>query len=434
MRICKIATLLLLFPATAAIAQSGTDSPYSQFGLGMLADQSSGYSRGMNGVSIGFHEHNQINYLNPASYSALDSLTFIFDVGMSGTFTNYKENGVKKNSKQADFEYAIGGFRLYKSLGLGFGILPYTNVGYSYSSTETVANDRFNTSTVNSYNADGGLHQLFIGLGWSPLKGLSIGVNGSYLYGSIDRSVVNSFSSSTVNTQTRYYSADVRSYKLDFGAQYTMRLSKKDEMTVGLTYSPGHKIGGKPTMQLISSNAQTSDTISYPGANEPRLHLETPNVLGIGLMYNRDNKLKVGLDYTLQKWSSVSEPEVQSNEGQVSYDMGNNQFKDRHKFALGAVYCPGENNRKFLKRVQYKAGLAYSTPYYYINGQDGPKEFSASVGFGIPIINSWNNRSILTISGQWVHQSAKNFITDNSFRINVGLTFNERWFAKWKVE
>jgi len=25
-------------------------------------------------------------------------------------------------------------------------------------------------------------------------------------------------------------------------------------------------------------------------------------------------------------------------------------------------------------------------------------------------------------------------ITENSFRINIGLTFNERWFAKWKVD
>ena len=49
-------------------------------------------------------------------------------------------------------------------------------------------------------------------------------------------------------------------------------------------------------------------------------------------------------------------------------------------------------------------------------------------------MNGWNNRSILNISGQWVHQSAKSLITENTFRINIGLTFNERWFMKWKVE
>ncbi len=57
-----------------------------------------------------------------------------------------------------------------------------------------------------------------------------------------------------------------------------------------------------------------------------------------------------------------------------------------------------------------------------------------SLGVGIPIINSYNNRSLLNISGQWVRQSAEGFVKENIFRINVGFTFNERWFAKFKVE
>ena len=78
--------------------------------------------------------------------------------------------------------------------------------------------------------------------------------------------------------------------------------------------------------------------------------------------------------------------------------------------------------------------MASATPYYYINGQDGPKDLSASLGFGIPIINGYNNRSQLNVGVQWVRQSARNYITENSFRLNIGITFNERWFAKWKVE
>jgi hypothetical protein len=41
---------------------------------------------------------------------------------------------------------------------------------------------------------------------------------------------------------------------------------------------------------------------------------------------------------------------------------------------------------------------------------------------------------LLNISAQWVRQDSKTFVTENSFRINIGLTFNERWFAKWKME
>ncbi len=50
----------------------------------------------MNGVGLGFHEHNQVNYLNPASYASIDSMTFILDAGISGQVTNFEENGVRR--------------------------------------------------------------------------------------------------------------------------------------------------------------------------------------------------------------------------------------------------------------------------------------------------------------------------------------------------
>lgn len=429
-----IATALL----TAALvqgawAQSGTNSPYSQFGLGLLSDQTSGFNRGMNGLGLGFREHNQVNFQNPASYSSMDSLTFIFDVGLSGQVSNFKEGSKKLNANNADFEYAIGGFRLARHVGVAFGIVPFTNVGYSYSSTASVG-DANSTTVTNNYKGSGGLHQVFLGVGVEPLKGLSIGVNGSYLYGDYSRSVVSSFSDSYANTLTKRYAGSVQNYKLDFGLQYTQRVTKKDQVTLGLTYSFGHKIGGDPELDVISTNAQTgvTDTLSLPRTGS--LKLELPHSFGAGLMWNHNDAIKVGVDYSLMKWGNVHAPEYVSNGSQSDYVMQSGLYKNRHKFTLGTDICPQERGRSFLKRMHYRAGVSYATPYYYINGQDGPKEISASIGFGIPIVNSYNNRSILNISGQWTRQDAKNFITDNTFRINIGLTFNERWFAKWKVE
>lgn len=435
-----ITTLMLLLLSTEVMmAQSGTNSPYSQYALGALAEQSSGFNRGMNGVGLAFHENGQVNYLNPASYASLDSLTFIFDAGLAGQVTNFKEGNVKKNANNANFEYVVAGFRLFRNLGLSFGILPYTNIGYSYTTSETLK-DVNSTTSSSTYYGTGGLHQVYLGLGWSPFRNFSIGVNGSYLYGNYTRSVTNSYSSSYVNSMLRQYTADVRSYKLDFGAQYTQKVSKKDWATIGVTYSPGHKIGGDPTMMQITSNSQTSvsDTVSYPEAGQGKLQLEIPTVIGVGLMYNHDNKIKVGVDYTLQKWGDVDAPSVQNNNGTISYVMTGGQYKNRHKVTAGVDYCPDYMGRHFLTRLHYKAGVSYATPYYYIyspsgSRSDGPKEFSASLGFGIPIINSWNNRSTLNISAQWARQSATGFIRENVFRINIGLTFNERWFAKWKL-
>lgn len=134
---------------------------------------------------------------------------------MSGQITNFEENGQKKNAKNADFEYAVAAFRAFKHVGVSFGIVPLTNVGYNYSITGYL-NDNRNVAYVNTYAGSGGIHQVYVGTGWEFLKGLSVGANVSYLWGDIDRSVVNSYSDNYINTLSKYYSATVSSYKERF--------------------------------------------------------------------------------------------------------------------------------------------------------------------------------------------------------------------------
>lgn len=411
-------------------AQSGTNSPYSQFGLGLLADQSSGFNRGMNGLGLGFREHNQVNYLNPASYSVIDSLSFIFDVGITGQITNFNENGKKQNANNADLEYIVAGFRAFKNLGVSFGIIPFTTVGYNYGTSSYVGN-QMTVMSSNTYSGSGGVHQAYFGAGWRPIKYLSIGANISYLWGNYDRSLVNRYSDSYANTLARYFSADIRSYKLDLGVQGILPLSKKNTLTVGATYSPGHKLNADPECMVISTNTQqaVADTTRYSITNG----LSIPDMFGVGIAFNHDNQWKVGVDYTCQLWGDIQFPEFSVENGVSRFTL-KNSLKDRQKITVGGEYCKAEYGRSFFQRIKYRVGASYATPYVTVNGQDGPKEVSVSAGFGLPIVNAYNNRSYLNISGQWVRSTAPGYIKENIFRINIGLTFNERWFAKWKVD
>lgn len=424
------AAIIAVACVTPVAAQSGTNSPYSQYGLGLLNEQSSGFNRGMNGLGLGFREHNQVNYLNPASYSAIDSLTFIFDAGLSGQLTNFSENGQRINAKNADFEYAVAGFRVFKHVGVSFGIVPFTNVGYNYSISDFLDGDR-NTTYTNTYNGSGGIHQVYVGAGWEFVKGLSVGANIAYLWGDIDRSVVNSYSDGYINTLSKYYTATVSNYKLDIGLQYSFNLNKKNALAVGFTYGLGHKLNADPTCMVISTNSNTgvADTTSFTVNNG----FELPTSYGAGLMWNHNNKLKVGADFTLQKWGGIKYPVYRIINDEQSYELTDDYYSDRYKVTFGGEFCNNEMSRSFFDRVRFRAGVSYATSYYKINGLDGPDEISASIGFGIPIINAYNNRSFLNVSGQWVHSSAKGMLTENTFRINVGITFNERWFMKWKV-
>ena len=420
-----LASFVLASLTTSAFAQSNTNSPYSQFGLGDLTDQSVSFNKGMNGVGLAMRRGNEVNPMNPASYSAIDSLTMLFDAGLSGQITNYNENGTKLNGKSGGFDYVVGLFRAFKNVGISFGVLPYSNIGYKYYSTEKLNDAQTTVATTNE--GSGGMHQLFIGTGIRPIKPLSIGVNLSYLWGEYNRSIASS-SSSSINALTKQYSADISSYKLDFGAQLELPISKKDNITLAATWTPGHSLKADPELSIINTNSSISksDTTTFKIANG----LSIPTAFGFGLAYNHALNLRVGADLQIQKWGSVDYPDYTNG----TYALKSGLLKDSYRFNLGAEWTPRPLGRKFLQRVRYRAGVGMATPYYYINGKEGPKEISASLGFGIPIMNGYNARSILSISGQFVHRSADNLIKENMFRLNIGFTFNEKWFAKWKVE
>ena len=423
--------LVVSVAISASGQRSGMMSPYSQYGLGTLADQSQSAIRGMGGTGIGLRDGKLVNTLNPASYSAVDSLTMLFDVGLSGQITNFKENGNSVNARSADFDYAVGLFRVRKNVGVSFGVLPYSDIGYSYTSSVALNNTIGNLTET--YTGSGGLNQGFLGVGWRPIKPLSVGVNLAYLWGDYTRSV--STTGSSVNSLSKTYSANISSYNVTFGAQWQQPFGKKDVMTLGATLGLGHKLGADPTCDIINTNTSTqvSDTTSFIIKNG----LELPVTFGAGLAWNHDQKLTVAADFTLQKWGSVDFPSY--NEATSQYTLRSNLLQDRKRMSLGLDYVPDANHlRNYLKRVHYRLGAAYATPYYKVNGQDGPKEFSLSAGLGLPLLSKWNlqvaMRPVLNISAQWVHTSAKDLITDNTFRVTLGLTFNERWFAKWRVD
>lgn len=417
--------LLLAAISTSTFAQGGTCSPYSQYGVGEFATPGGGFNRGVNGLGIGIHRGFQINPLNPASYASVDSLTMLFDMGVSGQITNFKENGLSTNTKTANFEYAMGAFRAFKNVGVTFGLVPLTSVGYTYGNTTYLSD--VETGVVSAYAGEGGLHQLFLGAGFKPIKQLSVGFNAAYLWGGYEKGVVTS-SSSSINDLSKIYKADVKNYTLDLGVQYDLPIGKQDMLTVGLTYGLGHKLNTDAECLIISSNSKISkaDTTSMVVENA----LELPHTFGAGVSYTHGTQWMVGADAQLQRWSKTQFPDY--SDGQ--YTLKSGLVDNSYRLTVGGEYCPRWNSRNFFHRVRYRCGIGYTTPYYKINGQEGPRQISATIGFGIPILNTWNNRSVLNISAQWVNKSADGFIKENTFRINLGLTFNEKWFAKWRVE
>ena len=415
-----ISACLVWMMAIEIAAQTSTNSPYTRYGFGQLSDQSFGNSQAMGGISYGLRNGLQVNASNPASYSAVDSLTFIFDAGMSLQNANFKEGNVKINAKNSSVDYIAMQFRLAKGLGFSAGFLPYSNVGYNMNKTNKVTTDEHgNTTAANqAYVGDGGLQQVYVGLGYQIFKGLSIGTNFSFLYGDITHTASTTFSNTNAYSSSRSHKIDVSDYKLDFGLQYTHKLKEKHVLNLGAIYSLGHELNstGYEYVEKYSGNTvitQSVDTIKNAFA--------LPHTFGLGATYVYDNKLTVGLDYTLQKWEDVK------------FFNKDGAFQNRSKISVGAEYLPNPIGRSYFSNIRYRVGAYYSSPYAKIDGKDGNREYGVSFGFGLPLFMS---KSILNISGQYVKVAPKlkGMLEENYLRINIGLTFNEQWFMKWKVD
>lgn len=418
-----LCALLLTMVTGMAIAQNNTNSPYTRYGYGDLSDQSFGNSKAMGGIAFGLRDGAQINPLNPASYTAIDSLTFIFEGGVSLQNMNISGGGVKLNAKNSSFDYLAMQFRLHPRVAMSIGLLPFSNVGYSVSeSNEATETSPYSTKSL---TGEGGLHQLYVGAGVKVLKNLSVGVNASYFWGDITRSLTQLYpNTASVYSYIRQNAVSVSDYKLDFGLQYTQEFNKKHSATIGAVYSPKHKLNNDYTVTTQASSTVSQDWDAT---------LEVPNTFGVGFTYNYDKRLTVGLDYSLQQWSKTKFG-VNTSDDAVREDFDETYtYCDRHKISVGAEYIPNLIGRSYLSHIKYRLGAYYTTPYYKIGGKDAAREYGVTAGFGLPVPRS---RSILSISGQFVRVSGQEstFVNENIFRVSIGLTFNERWFFKRRVE
>jgi len=428
---------------------SQVNSPYSRYGFGTMTDRAMGFNKGMGGVALGFHNGKQINTSNPASYAYVDSLSALFDLGFSIQHANHKMGNLQQNAQNASFDYFAFQFRGAKNLGVTLAVLPLTHINYSFSSSKEVLKENENYSSNYAFSGEGGVHKAVLGLGWRPFKPLAIGVNGAFIWGDYTHNMNMQFNESSVYNLQRKYNANINTYSVDFGLQYDMKFTKKDALTLGLTYGLGHKINNKAYRQTNTLNssttiAQTVDTI--------RDAFELPHSFGVGLTYSHSDKLRIGADFIMEQWGKAKFPSQDMNTSSGSttpYQSSTNQLNDMWKLAAGLDYCPNRESSKFFSHNIYRVGAFYSHSYAKADItntiSDKPYELGVSAGIGIPITNKniWHNSPCLNISAQWVHTVVpylsastmqKATLRENYFRLSIGLTFNERWFYKWKVQ
>jgi len=405
------ALVLAVLPATA---QTRITSPYSRLGVGELMFNQNFRNLGMGGIGMGYRSNQSVNYLNPASYTAIDSTSFVFEATVFSHFFQQQTASQSQSGNYTSLANLSFSFPVKRWWGVGFGLKPFSAIGYKI--LNSAENDQL--GVVNYlYEGVGGINQVFIGNAFMPFKGFSVGVNASYLFGSMERHS-SVYSDSTGFFLTNQIKANqVSDWHFGFGAQYELTLSNNRHVTFGATFGPATAINTKQseTIQRMLPGFTRFDTIShYEGAKGTML---IPSYWGAGVFARLNSHWAAGFDIQTQNWEEYK-----------IFDTPGN-LNNTYQFALGLQHNPSvQTFSNFLSRLEYRAGFRYGQTYLNLNNQ-AINEFGISFGIGMPIRRTYNGLNIGFEFGQR-GTTENNLIRENIYRINIGVNIHERWFLR----
>ncbi len=423
--ILTLSTVLCL-THTLSAQNNSTESPYTRFGYGLISSARSTWSRAMGGTAIATRKSNIINTANPASYVAVDSQTFIFDMGVSFGMSHFNEGKNNDTRLLGNLEYITVLFPLTKWLAVSTGITPYSSVGYRFGTTGQVSNSN-NLKYTETFQGSGNLSDIYFGLGVRPIKPLSLGVNVAYRFGTLAHQRNIDFAVSSTYNPYFYEILNLKAVNVEAGVQWAYNFSNNNEtqLTIGATYSPSLPYHSTKTYrELIMQNNQVSGIIRNDSLTSNDAYRTSHNI-GLGISYLHKNKLFVEADVKYSIWQDTFK------------DMSLFTPQNQLSLSLGASFIPKYTDRSIWNRMEYRLGINGSNAYFTIpitsNKRSGYLQGGIALGLGIPLVD---RRSQLDITFDYQHlmPREKGMISENYLMVTLGLRFNEGWFRKLKLD
>lgn len=383
-----------LVPLAGAAQTSSINafSPYTMYGIGEQNTPGTLQMRSMGGVGVAVRNAGVVNLLNPASYSVAPQKTFLFSFGLEGqNFYNAQTVGdANKRTAYNTFNFHDIAFQmpLAKRLGLGFSLTPYSSVGYRtkfyHDFDDPILGD---VGPVQyTYQGEGDVTEVKLGLGWEVFKNFSVGVAAQYYWGDIDRSYLMSPSSivgeGTYNPTIGSDNYSISSIKGQVGVQWNAILNQKRLLTVGASFDIGGDLRPDVRSRIYNSDLNYSTVKDLT----EQLALVLPYQLAAGVFY-RTPKWAVGADYVFQNWGGRNKGSVMTGatgtgSGQSAYEVA---YTNTSTVKFGLEYTPNRYDvRHLLKRWSYRAGVRYGSYNQTYNG-DRLSEYAVTAGIGIPV-------------------------------------------------
>jgi hypothetical protein len=414
------AIFILLFSITfTARSQKIINTPLSRFNIGSIEPAGSFRSLGMGGIGTAMRDNSAIYFSNPASYSSLDTNSFVFDFGIDYSMSYLSDSISKHSSDDLNFDHLIMGFPLAKGWGFALGVTPLST-GYYKISDPATTTDPSTDKYYSSHSGTGGLSNFFMGTGKNIGKHFSVGVNMTVLFGRLERYDTIHFLDNYVFNNVKTEKLQIGGVNLEYGVQYTTSLKNDYFLNAGVSMRSGRNY--KSNYEHYSykyTSFGTQDTVSYISEKSKTF---IPASFSLGIAFGKMNKFTTGLDFVATKWSKASIP------GSTGYAA------DTKTVLFGAELIPDRtSNYSFLKRVEYRLGAHYGNNYLVINGEQ-LKEYGASVGIGIPLRRTFSKANFFFDYTKKTGSTGSILPVENYFTMGVSLNLYDFWFMKQKYE
>ena len=448
----------------------------------------------MGGTSIAYSGLYSTNYVNPASLTSIYLTTF--EIGLKANLTRLETQQLKQKSSNAGLNYFSFAFPIkYKKWGTAFGLMPYSNVGYSFYYEDT---GQDNVRQEHYFEGYGGVDQVFLSNAWSPFKGFSIGLNAAYLFGTTYDERRVEFSDRTYLNTRVIESINYGDFNFSGGLLFTkdsLKLSPSDSINFlnaklnsikDSLYAIDEILDELESRQDSASQVRKSEwekqlaelSNEYERTFERKANVKERKQRGdwslsAGLTSSlssdvsaTQNKVTESFKYfggNIQVIDTIST--VRSNKGIIelpfSYGVGLSMRKgnrwlfladfssqnwaqftkfgevdsleDSWKISGGIQFTPNDRSlSNYLEVIQYRIGFRHEQTYLQLRNT-ALKEYALTFGFGLPM-----RRVATTINlfGEFGRRGTtdNNLIEENFFRFGVGITINDRWFVRQKFD
>jgi hypothetical protein len=423
MKVIKNYSLILLFVLSTSfvVSQTNTGSPYSLNELGEINFLGNVSNLSMGGIDSAI-DSIEFNINNPSSLAKLKTTNYLI-----GTF--YKSTGISNvnstdNINTANINYIAVGIPT-KIFGFGFGVLPYSSVGFNLQSTE-----EYNTAnSINSrlFGAEGNINRAFVSIGLPLLKYLSLGASANYNFGKFNYEKFNLIENVNYGIFANS-SSEISGFTYNFSSNLSIPL--KNDFTLNLVYSfyPEGNLDSYNIESLYTSNSSSISLeslgdfvdidLNSRGLENTKLPVPKKSVYSLGL--EKKNSWFLGLQY---------ESKLSSNFENVFLDIQNVTYRDSNSLSIGGYIIPDSSSLiSYWKRVKYSIGIKNEKKSIIVNNLP-VNHFSLNLGLGLPIAGLSKANLGLEIGKVGDNDS---LVKENYLALRLGLSLNDVWFIKRK--